>query len=127
VAASLTKAEVPWGEWLIVPSLIGPYGPGGALSTPVTTTAFLQLKPFDSTISSDYGDWWSDVTYGTSTYTTGLVLTPGNTGTIHLTITPSATQIGTTVRGWVYVDTFNSTVQTGDEVVALPYSYTIVP
>jgi hypothetical protein len=30
------------------------------------------------------------------------------------------------VRGTIYIDTFNGTVQTGDEVVALPYAYTVV-
>jgi hypothetical protein len=55
------------------------------------------------------------------------VLTPGQSGTIHVTITPNPTQVGTTVRGFIYVDTFNPTVQTGDEVVRIPYSYTIAP
>jgi hypothetical protein len=31
------------------------------------------------------------------------------------------------VRGVLYIDTFNSTVQTGDEVKAIPYSYTVAP
>jgi ABC-type molybdate transport system permease subunit len=55
-----------------------------------------------------------------------LVLGPGATGTINVTITPTAAQIGQVVRGVIYVDTFNGTVQTGDEVVALPYAYTVV-
>jgi Subtilase family/Peptidase inhibitor I9 len=127
VAASLTEPEVPWGEWVMVPSLIGPYGSSGAPPTPVATAAVLQLKPFDAAVTSNYGDLWSDVTFGTSTFTTGLVLSPGNTGTIQLSIAPSASQIGTTVRGFIYIDTFNGVVQTGDEVVRLPYSYTVVP
>jgi ABC-type molybdate transport system permease subunit len=55
-----------------------------------------------------------------------LVLGPGATGTINVTITPEASQIGQVVRGVIYVDTFNGTVNTGDEVVALPYAYTVV-
>jgi len=43
-----------------------------------------------------------------------------------VTITPEASQIGRVVRGAIYVDTFNGTVQTGDEVVAFPYAYTVV-
>jgi hypothetical protein len=35
--------------------------------------------------------------------------------------------VGTTVRGFIYIDTFNGVVQTGDEVVSIPYSYTVVP
>ena len=77
-------------------------------------------------MSADSGDLWSDVTFGTNTYSP-LVLAPGQSGTIHVTITPNPTQVGTTVRGFIYVDTFNPTVQTGDEVVRIPYSYTIAP
>jgi hypothetical protein len=127
VAASLTEPEVPWGQWVLIPSLVGPYGPAGAPTTPVSTEAVVQLKPFDAAVTSDYGDLWSDVTFGTSTYTTGLILSPGNSGTIHLTIAPSPSQIGTTVRGFIYIDTFNPSVGTGDEVYRIPYSYTVVP
>jgi hypothetical protein len=126
VAASLTEPEVPWGEWLMFPTLIGPYGSAGAPPTPVTTSVLVQLKAFDAAMSADSGDLWSDVTFGTNTYSP-LVLAPGQSGTIHVTITPNPTQVGTTVRGFIYVDTFNPTVQTGDEVVRIPYSYTIAP
>ena len=127
VAASLTKPEVPWGEWVLVPALVGPFGPAGAPTTPVTTNVLARLKAFDAAVSSDYGDLWSDVTFGTSTYTTGLVLAPGANGTIHVTITPNAAQVGTTVRGFIYIDTFNGVVGTGDEVYRIPYSYTVAP
>jgi hypothetical protein len=32
---------------------------------------------------------------------------------------------GKTVTGFIYVDTFNKVVFTGDEIVSLPYSYTV--
>jgi len=35
--------------------------------------------------------------------------------------------VGSFVRGQIYIDTFNPTVFTGDEVVSLPYSYIILP
>jgi hypothetical protein len=35
--------------------------------------------------------------------------------------------VGKTVTGFVYVDTYNGNVATGDEVVAIPYSYTVAP
>ncbi len=124
VVASITESEVPWGEWEMFPTLIGPYGPAGAPTTPVSTSVALELKPFDATVTSDHGDLWSDVTFGTSTFNP-LVLGPGATGTINVTITPSASQVGTTVHGIIYVDTFNAVVQTGDEVVGIPYSYTV--
>jgi Subtilase family len=126
VAASLTEPEVPWSLWEMFPSEIGPYGTTGAPAAPVATSAILELKQFDASVSADSGDLWSDVTFGTNTYKP-LVLAPGQSGTIHVTITPNPAQVGTTVRGSIYIDTFNGTVQTGDEVVRLPYSYTVVP
>jgi hypothetical protein len=42
-----------------------------------------------------------------------------------VTITPAGAA-GTTVSGFLYIDTFNFDTSTGDEVVRIPYSYTIV-
>jgi Subtilase family len=126
VGASLTAPEVPWSEWVMAPMLVGPYGSAGAPTTPVATAAILQLKAFDASVSADSGDLWSDVTFGTNTYNP-LILAPGQSGVINVTITPNPAQVGTTVRGQIYIDTFDSVVQTGDEIVALPYSYTIAP
>jgi len=126
VAASITEPEVPWGEWGMSPSLIGPYGPGGAPSTPVATAVLLQLAPFDAAISASSGDLWSDVTFGTNTYNP-LILAPGEAGVITVTITPNPVQVGTRVRGRIYVDTFNGVVGTGDEVASLDYDYTVTP
>ena len=125
VAATLTEPEVPWGGWLLYPTLLGPFGASGAPPTPVTTSVVAQLKRFDASLSSDYGDVWADMTFGTSTYTTGLVLGPGQSGTIHVTITPNPADVGKTVRGFIFIDTYNSTVATGDEVYRIPYSYTV--
>lgn len=124
VLATLTEPEVPWGIWITVPSLIGPYGPAGAQTTPVTTAAFALMQPFDASMSASSGDIWADVTLGTNTYNP-LVLAPGESGTITVTLTPNAAQVGSTVNGYLYVDTYNSNTTTGDEVVRVPYSYTI--
>jgi len=35
--------------------------------------------------------------------------------------------VGQTISGYVYVDTINPTVGTGDEVVRIPYTYTVAP
>lgn len=123
-SASLTEPEIPYGAWIEVPSLIGPYGPAGAPTEPVTMTAYALMQPFDTTISADSGDIWADLTLGTQTYNP-LVVAPGEGGTITLTITPDSSQVGKTIRGYVYVDTFNAYAATGDEVVRLPYTYSV--
>jgi Subtilase family/Peptidase inhibitor I9 len=126
IAASVSEPEVPWSLWVMFPSEIGPFGAAGAPTAPVATAAIANLKAFDSAVSSDAGDLWSDVTFGTNTFNP-LVLGPGQSGTIHVTIKPSAALVGKVVSGTIYIDTFNGTVQTGDEVVAIPYSYTVTP
>ena len=69
------------------------------------------------------GDVWADLTFGTQTYNP-LVLAPGESGTINLLIAPNA-PVGTVVSGYLYIDTFNGNLYTGDEVVSIPYTYTV--
>lgn len=53
-----------------------------------------------------------------------LSLAPGQSGTITVTVTPAGNP-GTTVHAVVYVDTFSSFLLSGDEIAAIPYTYTI--
>jgi hypothetical protein len=124
VLATLSEPEVPWGGWLTFPSLIGPYGPAGAPTTPVVTAAFALMQPFDAAMSPSTGDPWADLVLGGTTYSP-LILAPGQSGTITVTLTPNAAAVGSTVSGYLYVDTYNPQTGTGDEVVRVPYSYTI--
>jgi hypothetical protein len=126
VLAVLSEPEVPYSVWVSVPSLIGPYGAAGTATEPVTTSAFVLMHAFDAAVAADSGDLWADLTLNTATFNP-LVLPPGATGTINLVITPDPAQVGKTITGFVYIDTFNPNVTTGDEVVRIPYSYTIAP
>jgi Subtilase family/Peptidase inhibitor I9 len=53
-----------------------------------------------------------------------VTVAPGRSVTITVTITPTAAK-GTTVRGHLYVDTFSQVTSSGDEVIDLPYTYTV--
>jgi hypothetical protein len=46
-----------------------------------------------------------------------------------MTLAPAASQVGTTVRGFAYVDAVNQYdgYASGDEVTQLPYAYSVVP
>jgi hypothetical protein len=127
VAATLTVPEVPYGPWYMLPATIGPYGAGGAPTGKLTaTTITATMLPIDTAVSSTGGDVWADLVFGTNTYS-GVIIAPGQSGTINITITPNAAAVGTVVSGTLFIDTFNSYGGFyGDEVVALPYSYTVV-
>jgi Subtilase family/Peptidase inhibitor I9 len=124
VAATLIEPEVPSGLWIVDPALVGPFGPAGALKAAVSMSAKLSLLPFDPAISSDSGDEWADLLLGTSTFNP-LILAPGESGIINVTITPSKKQVGDVVDGAVFIDTYNPVLGTGDEVVRIPYSYSV--
>jgi hypothetical protein len=124
VAATVSETEVPYGLWIVDPALIGPFGSAGALAAPVTTGAQATMLRFDPAVTADSGDFWADATFGTSTYKP-LILAPGESGTIHVTIKPDPNEVGQLVEGYLFIDTYSPIVTTGDEVVRLPYRYTI--
>jgi hypothetical protein len=124
VAATLSAPEIPYSLWVAVPAEIGPYGSSGEPTAPVASTAYATMQPFDTAMSADSGDIWADLVLGTNTFNP-LVLAPGESGTITVTITPDPTLVGKTVSGYIYIDTFNPVVSTGDEVVQKPYAYTV--
>jgi Subtilase family/Peptidase inhibitor I9 len=126
VVASLSVPEVPYSTWIVVPSDKGPYpvGGGGAPTVPYTASAFVLMQPFDTAVAVDSGDVWQLLTTGLGGKFNPLVLAPGESGTLKVTITPTA-RAGTTVSGFLYIDTFSFDTFTGDEVVRIPYSYTV--
>jgi hypothetical protein len=63
---------------------------------------------------------------GTQTYDP-LLLAPGESGVIHVSIEPSHAAVGSTISGFIYVHTYNAAAATGDEVARLPYKYTVTP
>jgi hypothetical protein len=128
-SASYTPAggTVTAGVWAVIPDECGPFpapAPAGTVSVSMTATT----KAFDPAVTSSVGDFWEASVNPSASF--GLfVLQPGQTGTINVTITPTGTA-GTVVSGNLYVDVFDGNVppfgQTGgDELAALPYTYTI--
>jgi hypothetical protein len=115
------------GEWYAAPTECGPYpGPAPAGSATVTMTA--QTKAFDPAVTSPTGDAWLFAVNPDAAFTP-LVLGPGQTATVDVTITPFGAA-GTVVRGDLYIDDLTDDVPpyaqfSGDELAALPYTYTI--
>jgi hypothetical protein len=115
------------GLWFGLPSECGPY-PGPAPAGTATISMTAQTKAFDPAVTSDTGDIWLAATNPEVSFSP-IVIKPGQTATIDVTITPTGTA-GTIVSGVLYVDDFASAIPpygqlTGSELAAFPYQYTV--
>ena len=87
-------------------------------------------KAFDPAVTTAGGDLWTSA-FDLSVLNTfsAIVINPGETATINVTITPSGAS-GTVVSGTLYVDTILNDIPpygdlAGDELAGIPYTYTI--
>jgi hypothetical protein len=115
------------GFWFATPSEIGPYpsgAPAGTVSMAMSATALA----FDNSVTSSTGDLELAAINPATTFSP-VVINPGQTATINVTITPSGSS-GTEVSGTLFIDDFLTNVppfgqQGADELTGIPYSYTI--
>jgi hypothetical protein len=117
------------GVWFGAPAELGPYSaPAAAGLVNMTLTA--TTKAFDPAVTTAGGDLWTSA-FDLSVLNTfaAIVINPGESAVIPVTITPSGAS-GTVVSGNLYIDDFVGAVPpygetAGDELAALPYKYTI--
>ncbi|MCF1510921.1 hypothetical protein [Streptomyces glomeratus] len=137
VQAGYVSSTVPAGLWGAGPSVPGPSGPGGSAPTSADLTMVVATKRFDPAVTSALGDLWQ-ASAGAPAGLHPLVLRPGRTGDIPVTITPAG-DAGTTVTGTLFVDTLVAgdtrlwddrnfslrlpAVASADELAGLPYTY----
>ncbi|MFZ0382616.1 MAG: S8 family serine peptidase [Solirubrobacteraceae bacterium] len=129
VSYAPTGGSVTAGFWDAGPDECGPYAteaPSGTATVSLAATT----EPFDSAVTSPTGDLW-ELSINPSASFSPVVINPGQTATVDVTITPSGAG-GTVVMGNLYVDDFDSSVPppaydqfSGDQLAALPYAYTI--
>jgi hypothetical protein len=117
---SVQAPEVAPGLWGTSPEELGPFGGGGAGPSTVDISAVATGEPFDRQVSTTTGDVWSPFA---ASYRP-LTLSPGQIGEIRVRISPRGLP-GTVVHGFLYLDTLNLNSLSGDELMALPYTYTI--
>ncbi|MGH3510535.1 MAG: S8 family serine peptidase, partial [Nocardioidaceae bacterium] len=135
--------QVSPGFWLADLGQTGPFsGPAPAGTVTVGASAIGQL--FDPAISTSGGDYWQGAASSSSSLSAVLdrlmaarsgassmhpsssrapLALPSAT-TIDVTITPTAAS-GTTVHGHLYLDSFDPGTGDADELVELPYTYTV--
>jgi hypothetical protein len=119
--AALSAPEIAPGFWFGIPEATGPFTTG--TTGTVNLGAVAVSNPFDSAVTSTSGDAWAQSVNAAAPYSP-VTLAPGQSGTITLTITPNAPK-GTVVRGFIGVDTLNLATASGDELVNIPYTYTV--
>jgi hypothetical protein len=132
-SASLTfsSQEVSPGLWSLNPSQIGPYNTTTGAPTATAAASFSAVtKAFDPAVSSSTGDLWSAFE-GLSSTLAPVYIPAGGSATITVTIAASGAS-GSKHSGTLYVDDltiagFNGIFgdPNGDEITAIPYSYTI--
>ncbi len=140
-SGAFTANPVAPGAWDVAPDVVGPFGAGGVPNENATTAMTATANAFDPAVSSSTGDLWqASVNPSVLTGLSPVVIGPGQTGTITVTITPSDSP-GSRNSGTLYIDAedlFQFQVNTnvvnlntgnpepnGSEVAALPYSYRI--
>ncbi|MEV5574110.1 S8 family serine peptidase [Spirillospora sp. NPDC052269] len=121
------------GFWFSYVQQIGPF-PGPAPSGTSTLGALAKAQPWDATVTSPAGDPYKTAITGDFTPNgTPVVVQPGKSGKVSVTIKPTA-KPGTVVNGVLYLVTspvgvFNGLLGAiytgGDVLTAIPYSYTV--
>lgn len=132
-SASLTfsEPEVSPGLWPLDPTEIGPFGPSGAPAAVVSDNLDVVTQAFDPAVTSSTGDMWSAFNGLSSTFSP-VYLNPGQSATITVTITPTAS-VGSLVTGTLYVSdltlgqVIGAANSDGDDIAAIPYRYVVVP
>lgn len=127
--AELDAPQISPGFWYLNPSEVGPYGPGGAPAATASDEVEAVTQTFDTTVGNPTGDLWSYYAGLSGTFNP-VYLTPGQSVTLPVTITPSADP-STTVTGTINVDDtfqYNPLVTEfsgGDELGGLNFTYTV--
>jgi hypothetical protein len=121
----LSAPEVAPGLFFGVPEPTGPFGATGVpAGSSVNLAAVANTNPFDANVTASTGDFWAESVDPNAPPFTPLTLTPGQSGTITLTFTPSGRR-GHVVRGFIGLDTVSSFTASGDEITKIPYQYRI--
>jgi len=119
------------GLWLLNPSQFGPYN-GEPPAVTASANFSIVTQAFDPTVDPSTGNMWL-VNNGLAAPSSfkPVYLQPGQSATIPLTITPTASP-GSHVSGFINLDdAFQANLgigayfESGDELTSLPFSYTV--
>jgi hypothetical protein len=134
------RHQVARGFWGTFMQEIGPFTDAGAPAGTSTLTATALTQPLDPSVTSAAGDPYAPGFTGQAPTGTPVVVDPGATGGIKVTITPTG-KAGTKVHGVIYLVTsaldstgtidgaiageLGAVDTSGDVLAAIPYTYTV--
>jgi hypothetical protein len=123
--AQARATELAPGQWFAPTEAKGPFPPTGVPSgAQAAISAVAEMDAFDAAVSADSGNAWIQAAVDNAYLYAPKTVPPGEAGSITLTITPNAPK-GTVVSGYVQLETLSLTTSSGDEVVRIPYTYTV--
>jgi subtilase family protein/peptidase inhibitor I9 len=134
------RHQVARGFWGTFVQQIGPFTDAGAPAGTTTLTATAKTQPLDPAVTSAAGDPYAPGITGQAPTGTPVVVNPGASAGLKVTITPTG-KSGTVVHGVVYLVTsalnslglvdgaiaggLGAIDTSGDVLAAVPYTYTI--
>lgn len=83
-----------------------------------------RTRGFDGDLQTSTGDIYQQTVDPNAADFTPVTVQPGQSGRMQIAITPSG-RSGRTVRGTLFVDSFSEELLNGNEVLAIPYEYTV--
>ena len=122
-AGSFSAAEATPGVWFIAPTPVGPFS-APITAGKVSTGLVAHTSSFDFDADPSTGDAWQQTVDQNAAAFKPVTVKPGKTGTMSVTITPSGHR-GDVVHGTLYVDEFSSFLTFGNELLAIPYTYSV--
>jgi hypothetical protein len=124
------SAPIEASEWSCGPSLLGPFKKP-APSTKFSCNALGTTRTINDDIDATGGNLWDTATDPGSpnVISTGdaTVVQPGESTVLTVHISPSGSEAGKTVRGFLAVQTLSPLTFTSDELVHVPYAYKVGP
>ena len=120
--ASYSAENVTPGLWYALPDAVGANGAGPAKTVTTSMSMSVTTRAFDGAAQSPSGSLWQGEFHP-------VVVQPGQSTTLYLTIHPSGA-VGSVVDGTLFLDDSSALTQYGnspsaDQLVALPYRYTV--
>ena len=126
--ASYATRYVPATVWGCNAASVGPFREPVKGAT-VSCDAFAATGTIDDAVQATGGNLWDSFTdpHSRNTYdrTEAVVVQPGQSTTLQVSFTPSAAERGTTVRGYLAVQSLDAYLLSGDDLKHVPYAFKV--